>query len=601
MKRRFDRKVLAGLVLLAVVCSGRPTVAQDEPVAEQNPLVAEADAIVARMAERRDEHGKLEADVEAAEGEDVLVLRNQIAQMRLEQVADISALTQNMLAQEEEGLDTSSYRELLAGGLEGFTTWLELRAGELAESIERLRAERESLDPSELMEFERRLGRAETQLDELLNAALDLIESVESIGVAAEDTTQYLAKVLSERAALVAGRLELAETQRAEAQLRSDETPDDAAAEAAVRGAEAKIEAFKATLNATTAAMERLGLETAEYKQILIETTGEITTDVFDTQVALGLVDRGLGSVKDWTIERGPGMVFKFLLFTLVVFGFWLLARVARRITQRAVAAPNLRFSELLKNMISSVVFSVVMIFGVLMGLSQLGFQLGPLLAGLGIAGFIVGFALQDSLSNFAAGAMILAYRPYDVGDLIEAAGVFGRVSHMNLVSTTVLTIDNQTLVVPNGKIWGDVIKNVTAQRTRRVDMVFGISYADDVSHAEEVLKAILKEHAKVLADPEPIVRLHELGDSSVNFIVRPWVETDDYWDVYWDVTREVKMRFDREDISIPFPQRDVHFYREKGAGDGHAASALSLESAAEKRAVHDIGAERPDSDDEDS
>jgi small conductance mechanosensitive channel len=241
------------------------------------------------------------------------------------------------------------------------------------------------------------------------------------------------------------------------------------------------------------------------------------------------------------------------------------------------------------------------MIFGVLMGLSQLGFQLGPLLAGLGIAGFIVGFALQDSLSNFAAGAMILAYRPYDVGDLIEAAGVFGRVSHMNLVSTTVLTIDNQTLVVPNGKIWGDVIKNVTAQRTRRVDMVFGISYADDVSHAEEVLKAILKEHAKVLADPEPIVRLHELGDSSVNFIVRPWVETDDYWDVYWDVTREVKMRFDREDISIPFPQRDVHFYREKGAGDGHADSALSLESAAEKRAVHDIGAERPDSEDSSS
>ena len=131
---------------------------------------------------------------------------------------------------------------------------------------------------------------------------------------------------------------------------------------------------------------------------------------------------------------------------------------------------------------------------------------------------------------------------------------MFGKVSAMSMVSTTILTIDNQTLVVPNGKIWGDVIKNVTHQKVRRVDMVFGIGYGDDIPHAEKVLMAILQEHPKVLDDPEPMVKLHTLNESSVDFVVRPWCETDDYWEVYWDVTREVKMRFDKEGIGIPFP-----------------------------------------------
>lgn len=147
---------------------------------------------------------------------------------------------------------------------------------------------------------------------------------------------------------------------------------------------------------------------------------------------------------------------------------------------------------------------------------------------------------------------------------MVDVGGVFGKVDRMSLVSTTVLTIDNQTLVVPNNKIWGDVIKNVTAQDKRRVDMVFGISYTDDIPRTEQVLAGILEQHDKVLDDPEPVVRLHTLGESSVDFVVRPWVAVDDYWEVYWDVTRAVKMRFDEEEISIPFPQRDVHIYEEQ-------------------------------------
>ena len=158
---------------------------------------------------------------------------------------------------------------------------------------------------------------------------------------------------------------------------------------------------------------------------------------------------------------------------------------------------------------------------------------------------------------------MILVYRPYDVDDFVEVTGASGLVKKMTLVSTTITTFDNQTLVVPNSKIWGDVIKNVTAQRLRRVDMEFGVGYSDDIALVEQVLNDIVSSHEKVLGKPEPIIKLNTLADSSVNFVVRPWVRTEDYWSVYWDVTREVKLRFDREGISIPFPQRDFHLYTE--------------------------------------
>ena len=237
---------------------------------------------------------------------------------------------------------------------------------------------------------------------------------------------------------------------------------------------------------------------------------------------------------------------------------------IVRRLVRRAVGTSKFSLSQLLRNQLVSFSGKAVMFLGLLVALSQIGIQLGPVLAGLGIAGFILGFALQNTLSNFAAGLMILIYHPYDVGDLIEAGGVMGTVKAMNLVSTTIASLDNQKLVVPNGKIWGDVIRNITAEPNRRVDMTFGIAYADDVDHAESVLWDIVKSNALVLQDPEPVIRLHTLGESSVDFIVRPWARTSDYWTVYWDITRAVKKRFDQENISIPFPQRDVHLIREK-------------------------------------
>jgi small conductance mechanosensitive channel len=249
-------------------------------------------------------------------------------------------------------------------------------------------------------------------------------------------------------------------------------------------------------------------------------------------------------------------------MFVVIVFAFWLLARVLSRLLRTSLD----RFkatSNLLREFLVSMVRRITMLIGIVVAISKLGVDIGPLIAAIGAAGLVIGFALQGTLSNFASGIMILLYRPFDVGDVVDVAGVTGKVEAMTMVSTSVNTFDNRLVVVPNNSIWNNVITNITGKATRRVDMVFGISYADDIDAARAILEEIVADHDRVLKDPEPNIKLHELADSSVNFVVRPWARTDDYWDVYWDVTREVKRRFDAAGISIPFPQREVHIVQE--------------------------------------
>ena len=300
---------------------------------------------------------------------------------------------------------------------------------------------------------------------------------------------------------------------------------------------------------------------TSGYREQILNVTGTVSADVVEVGVITDLLVGWGETVWKALIDDGPDLLFKALLILIILYISNKLSKIFKKIVENGLERSQLQLSELLRRMVVSLVRNIILIVGFLIALSQVGISLGPLLAGLGIIGFVVGFALQDSLSNFASGLMILMYRPYDVGDLIESGGISGRVSHMSLVNTTMLTFDNQTIVVPNSKIWGDTIKNITAQTYRRVDMVFGISYSDDIVKAERVLQQIIDSNDKVLPEPAPIIKLHELGESSVNFIVRPWVNKDDYWDVYWDITRTVKMQFDEEGLSIPFPQRDVHLY----------------------------------------
>ncbi|PMH37287.1 mechanosensitive ion channel protein MscS [Vibrio sp. 10N.286.49.C2] len=304
-----------------------------------------------------------------------------------------------------------------------------------------------------------------------------------------------------------------------------------------------------------------MDLETSEYKRQVFQVTGSITQDILNVKVFLSLLSEWWNAGLTWLADNAPQQLFQVFIFILILMATRMIVKLVRKLVSKAVVTKNFKLSHLMQNFFVSMSGNIIWIIGIMVGLSQVGLNLAPVLTGFGIAGVIIGFALQDTLSNFAAGMMLLIYRPFDVGDFVFAGGVDGKVSHMSLVNTTIRTFDNQIIIVPNGKIWGDVIKNVTHERTRRVDMVFGIGYGDDLLKAESVLYDIVTAHPCVLKSPEPMIKVHTLNTSSVDFVVRPWVKTDDYWDVYWDVTKEVKLRFDKEGISIPFPQQDVHLH----------------------------------------
>jgi small conductance mechanosensitive channel len=292
----------------------------------------------------------------------------------------------------------------------------------------------------------------------------------------------------------------------------------------------------------------------AEYRQYMsaVTTEGIKTTEASTMlSIARGWITSPEGGVA--LALRGAGLVVAF--FLLLVVAKFVSSLAARGLTRVS------SLSTLLKNFLTKTAFVGTLVLGLLVVLSMLGVNMGPVFAVVGGASFIIAFAMQSTLSNFAAGLMIMIYRPFDVGNYVNVAGVAGTVKEVSLVSTTLATPDNQVITVPNGNVWGSIITNVTVNETRRVDLVFGIAYDDDAEKAIRIMEEVVKAHPLVLEDPAPVIRMHELADSSVNFICRPWTKTGDYWAVYWDLTRQVKQRFDRDGISIPFPQRDVHVY----------------------------------------
>ncbi len=212
---------------------------------------------------------------------------------------------------------------------------------------------------------------------------------------------------------------------------------------------------------------------------------------------------------------------------------------------------------------VGSLTYFLILIFAVLAALAKFGIQTASFVAILGAAGFAVGFALQGSLANFAAGVLLLVLRPFKIGDYIEGAGVAGSVKKIELFTTVLSTPDNVKIMVPNGKLFGDIIKNVSAYDTRRIDLVIGIGYASSIQKAIEVLSDLMKKDTRILTDPSPQIAVSELADSSVNFVVRPWVKKEDYWAVKFDLTRAIKEAFDENDIEIPFPQNVVHMLSE--------------------------------------
>ncbi len=502
--------------------------------------------------------------------EDSLVLR-----LRQEQTQDAIVKVVRALAAVVASAPTSPEAEVLHADVRAVFQELTPHAwaliADLRAEVDDLRRRRLDTPPAERSRLEDTIRHVTGRLDMIFEFTVNHAVRLDAMGLDGTEVRDNVRRLLLERADDLDGRLALAAERVREDGVRLKESPADADV-ALLQVADRKsLDTEASSLAHTLDLLEKLGVRDADLRAKLVTATQDLAAGIRDARVTVTVLRRMWSNVLVWLNRETPRFLVKIVLTGLILLAGWLLARAVRAMVRRSVERPRMGLSQLLRRTLVSFAYNSVMIIALMIALAQFGISVGPMLAGLGVVGFILGFAMQDSLSNFAAGMMILFYRPYDVGDLIEVGGVFGNVRHQSMVATEILTLDNQKLVVPNSKIWGDVIKNVTDQHVRRVDMTFGISYQDDIPHAEKVLESILADNPKVLHEPAPVVRVHNLGDSSVDFVVRPWVRTQDYWEVYWEVTREVKMRFDAEGVSIPFPQRDVHLYPAPKEGEAEA------------------------------
>lgn len=266
-------------------------------------------------------------------------------------------------------------------------------------------------------------------------------------------------------------------------------------------------------------------------------------------------MEQTIAKVWELTTVFGVRIIAALAIF---VVGRWV-AKFLKRLIEKMMARGHV--DQTLISFVANLSYIAMLAFVIIAALGKLGIQTASFIAILGAAGLAIGLALQGSLANFAAGVLMIIFRPFKVGDFIDAAGVTGTVEKIEVFTTTLKTPDNKIIIIPNANVSADNITNITANPTRRIDFVFGVGYDDDIDKVKQIIQEVLATDDRILKDPPATIGLVELADSSVNFTVRPWVNTGDYWSVYFDINEKMKKRFDAEGISIPYPQRDVHVY----------------------------------------
>jgi small conductance mechanosensitive channel len=460
----------------------------------------------------------------------------------------VEGLVANVVKQQEQGLDASKFlqatRKLLWSVDRRLPPFFDRVSAENAD----LRGTLVDASPELAIGVEQRIHGNEELLDEGVRFYISHIEHMDQLELGSTRARASAAEVLERRAGNLAAKLELERLKLDEQEGLEGSGVDG---ESAARSTQESLDRTAASLWTVCDALDELDLPTAQHRKVLILATGELTTDVLDKEVLAELADTALATSQIWIEQRGPVLLGRLARFFGVLAIFWVLGRITRSLISRLVESSGEQMSRLARRMIVTTAARVVMVFGFFIALSQIGVNITALLAGLGIVGFIIGFALQETLGNFAAGAMILFYQPFDVGDVIEAAGVTGTVDRMNLVSTTIHTFDNQSLIVPNSRIWGDVIRNSTALDIRRVDLSFPLALDVDVEEAEALFDSICRAHPAVLDDPAPAIRVQEITGAGVLVVVRPWVRTADYWQTFWDLNRESQIQLARAGIQI--------------------------------------------------
>ncbi|UCH84682.1 MAG: mechanosensitive ion channel [Candidatus Latescibacterota bacterium] len=484
------------------------------------------------------------------------------AQRELESIEGIQAELLKLIPKlEQSGLETDEIRKRF---LDILITEMDLCERSLkwwAQELDDLREARASTEPQQLDELESRIAEARSKLDGILGFQAETLTTADSLAIDTGREWQRLERTLKERAEMLVGRLQIAVNARDQLEKKVHDmdrasAPADKLGEERARFQVAKrrVEGVAESLEHTADMLGARGFETAQYRQFIIKTTGEITERILDPKVLIGLVSDLFKDMWEWIKDNAPTFFVKLLILLIFIIVF----RVAFRLAWWLLRIVGLaRLSRLMTDLVGRMINPFASLLGLISGLWFLGVNPTTLLAGLGVAGIIVGLALQDSLSNLASGFFILVTRPFDVDDTIMGGGVLGTVKEMGLANTTIVTFDGRRLMVPNRKIWGDVIENRSAEPVRRVEITVRVSYTEDLDNALDILHDLCKNDERVLATPEPLIFVSNLDDSWVEIDVRPWVRNRDWWPMLTDLPRLVRLRFAKEGIEIPYPRTE--------------------------------------------
>jgi small-conductance mechanosensitive channel len=544
---------------------------QGAPPQVEATLLQEAGAALDRLGEIQDTLRKVIDLVDEGLAEDeVDLIRIGLAPMVEESRRLMEELPGLIRRIEEGGGAALEIRQRLGDLLGWFAA--EYQAG-LEQSIAELAALAATQDTSSEGNFADMAAQSQEVRGRFLRDGLrevDLLEQAQAMGfdVSAEFTA--LDALLVDRTEALVGRLQLRVLERdrsrlAYAEAQSAEAGDEALDQARRRvlDAEGKLDVAAATVDMTVDLLERRGYPTAEYRQLVIQATGEVTGDLFNPRVLLGLAQGWLNDGARWLRDHGPTVLARLFLVLILVWAFRVLFRAAWWLLR---VTGILKMPRLASDLLGRLLRPLATVLGLIVGLWTVGVDSTALLTGLGVFSLIVGLALQDSLSNLAAGLFILAHRPYDVDDVIETCGMVGTVVALGLANTTLLTFDHRKIFVPNRRIWGDVIANRSTEETRRVDVEVEVTDRENLDRVFSILHTLLDEHEQVLAEPAPLVFKKGRSDSGRVLEVRSWVMSEHWWELKSTLPALIDQRFDREGIEDPAPRREIVYAQ--GGGD---------------------------------
>ncbi|NRB37782.1 MAG: mechanosensitive ion channel [Pseudomonadales bacterium] len=541
------------LCLIFITCFSSAALAQDINSEANQALFLEYEQINARLEKAETSTLALKDKIQQSSGNDKTSLEIRQFDYAVEMLKQLSALTNNIDAQEKAGIDTSQILKVISPKMLSYGPLIRDFINRTEANFNAIKPQLEDDSTAYILALSKQLNHIDTALAALFNH----VKNLNTLHLNNQHSTNYMQDELLRRAELLTGQLQLLAQTRDALQQKLQQNEKDQALINQLNFVLDQTELITASLRHTTKLMTKAGLDSTTYKSSMIESTGHISTDILNYKVLKKLLNHKFDDVQTMIKTDGIEFLFRCAIFVAIMLGFWLLSAITHLILRLSFDRSS-SGSYLMKHMMLVIISRSIIGIGFLVALSQLGVSLLPVLTGLGIAGFVIGFALQDTLGNFASGMMILIYRPYDVGDTVQAGSVFGCVSSMNLVSTTIMTIDNQTLIIPNTKIWGDVITNVTDQKTRRIDMKFNLPLESDVDESLNFFKQLIKQQPAILNEPEPLIELNAIHNHALEFIVKPWVNTEDYWSTYWAINAEVKRQLDKKGIQLPVQQHKI-------------------------------------------